>query len=779
MKRLVLMLVLSCLAMGMAYGQRKQRTEDWNKETSVGNEIPGKKTFGYIVGENGDLIYDGPCTITCTLPYTRVYESTCWSRNGLTLYNDYEHKGKYKWQGSYKKGLLDGAVSVEDEYYRAGEWLTTNLYLTDYTTISYSFALSGKFTSGVPNGSFSVVQDGEEVLDATYKDGALVGYFYCHEHHGNISDGGKLTGEWVVDRYVEMEFIEGVLLSKTTSDRSTRPADVELARKYAKGEITKQELWDKHFIVVRTASIDLGSCARAIIMSETYDLPHFNDEENIFYYEYLDYIVEDSVIRAETFKGDKELTSITIPNSVTSIGYCAFYDCSSLTSITIPNSVTSIGDYAFYGCSSLKSVKVANKYCYDYFKNFGVPDITFIVSTPKEYEEAQKLGTTKLAIDSNSKYASEDGLYLIDNGKLILFIGKDLTEYTIPESVTSIEYGAFSGCSSLTSITIPNSVTSIGYAAFRSCSSLTSITIPNSVTSIGESAFRGCNSLTSITIGNSVTSIGRSAFNGCSRLTSITIGNSVTSIGEWAFNGCSSLTSITIPNSVKSIGSDAFRGCSSLTSITIPESVTSIGEGAFAYCSSLTSITIPNSITSIGEEAFYGCSSLTSITIGNSVTSIGQQAFRGCSSLKSVKVANKDCYDYFKDKIANIAFYGANASDDGRCLIIDGMLERFSANGINEYTIPESITSIGVYAFYDCISLTSITIPNSVTSIGRSAFNGCISLTSITCLATTPPAIDNIRIGETTMIYVPKKAVKAYKQDPKWSIYKKQIKAIK
>ena len=534
--------------MGMAYGQRKQRTEDWNKKTSVGKEIPGKKIFGYIVGENGDLIYDGPCTITCTLPYTKVYEPSWLLRYGSRLYDDYEHKGEYKWQGNYKKGLLDGAISIEDEYSIAGEWADhfEAFRFIDYTTISYSFALSGKFTSGVPNGSFSVVQDGEEVLDATYKDGALVGYFYCYEHHGNISDGGKLTGEWVVDRYVEMEFIEGVLLSKTTSDRSTRPADVELARKYAKGEITKQELWDKHFIVVRTASIDLGSCARAIIMSETYDLPHFNDKENIFYYEYLDYIAEDSVIRAEVFKDDKELTSIVVPDGVTEIGERAFSGCSNLTSITIPNSITSIGEYAFYGCSSLKSVKVSNKYCYDYFKRLGIFDITFIVSTPKEYEEAQKLRATKLAIDSNSKYASEDGLYLIDNGKLILFIGKDLTEYTIP-----------------------------------------------------------------------------------------------------------------------------------------------------------------NSVTSIGDEAFSGCSSLTSITIPDSVTSIEYEAFSGCSSL------------------------------------------------------------------------TSITIPNSVTSIGRSAFNGCISLTSITCLATTPPAIDNIRIGETTMIYVPKKAVKAYKQDPKWSIYKKQIKAIK
>ena len=528
------------------------------------------------------------------------------------------------------------------------------------------------------------------------------------------------------------------------------------------------------------------------------------------------------------FQECTSLESITIPNSVKKIGWFAFVNCNSLTSITIPDSVTEIGWEAFQGCSSLKSVKVSNEYCYDYFKELGVSDITFAVSTLEEYEEAQKLGATKFAIDSNSKYASKDGLCLIDNGKLILFIGKDLTEYTIPESVTSIRKGAFNGCSRLNSVTvankdcydyfeykvaniafyganasadgrclildgklerfsakgiteytIPESAISIGDCAFVRCSSLTSITIPNSVTWIGDCAFYRCDSLTSITIPNSVTSIGNNAFYGCSSLTSITIPNSVTEIGVGAFYGCSSLTSITIPDSVTSIGWHAFEGCSSLTSITIPNSVTSIGKRAFWGCSSLTSITIPNSVTSIGSGAFAGCSSLTSITIPDSVTSIGWHAFEGCSSLKSVKVANKYCYDYFKDKVANIAFYGANASDDGRCLIIDGELKIFIAKGITEYTIPNSVTSIGYEAFKGCSSLTSITIPNSVTEIGSSVFLGCSSLTSITCLATTPPAIDDLSIAETTMIYVPKKGVKAYKKDPKWSIYKKQIKPIK
>lgn len=211
-----------------------------------------------------------------------------------------------------------------------------------------------------------------------------------------------------------------------------------------------------------------------------------------------------------------------------------------------------------------------------------------------------------------------------------------LTNITIPDSVTSIEQGAFIGCSSLTSVTFGNSVTSIGVSAFNSCTGLTSINIPDSVTSIGDNAFDSCFGLTSINIPNSVTSIGNNVFVNCSGLTSATIGNSVTSIGEYAFSNCYSLTSINIPNSVTSIGRNAFSSCSGLTSINIPDSVTSIGQEAFYSCKGLVSITIPNSVTSIGGGAFAYCSGLTSITIPNSVISIGQYTFDGCSKLNEI-----------------------------------------------------------------------------------------------------------------------------------------------
>ena len=367
------------------------------------------------------------------------------------------------------------------------------------------------------------------------------------------------------------------------------------------------------------------------------------------------------------FRYCSELTSITLPNSVTNIGNNAFYRCTGLTSITIPNSVTNIGEYAFYDCSGLTSITIPNS-----VTSIGDNAFYRCYVTKENFHNQSNITPSGLTV---CDVRTESGFCIKDNA-LVKYLGKERT-ITIPNSVTTIEGGAFWGCTGLTSITIPNSVTTIGSNAFRDCTGLTSITIPNSVTKIGEDAFWVCSGLTSITIPNSVTTIGDYAFRDCTGLTSITIPNSVTSIGYSAFYGCSGLTSITIPNSVTRIGDNAFYDCSGLTSITIPNSVTSIGGGVFAGCSGLTSITIPNSVTNIGFNAFFNCIGLTSVTIPNSVTNIGDHAFYYCKNLKTVY-----CYATKLPETNESAF---GSHDNKQLFYINYATLYVPASAINEY----------------------------------------------------------------------------------------------
>ena len=332
-------------------------------------------------------------------------------------------------------------------------------------------------------------------------------------------------------------------------------------------------------------------------------------------------------------------------------------------------------------------------------------------------------------------------------GDYAFFYCDSLTSIIIPNGVTSIGDHAFSKCNSLKSIIIPDSVTSIGNYAFLCCDSLTSINIPDGVTSIGEGAFYDCDSLTSINIPNGVTSIGDFAFENCHSLTSINIPDGVTSIGDFAFSSCYSLTSINIPNSVTSIGYYAFKWCKSLMSINIPDSVTSIGNGAFSDCKSLLNINIPNGVTSIGDSVFVDCNSLISITIPSSVIAIGMNPFRGChADLKNESKAfiyeHNVLFD--RDKTAIISYRAKEAN----YVIPDSVISigeyAFSeCNSLTSIIIPDSVTSIGYSTFSECKSLTNINIPDSVTSIGDFAFSGCDSLTSIDI----PNGVTNIGQG--------------------------------
>ena len=422
---------------------------------------------------------------------------------------------------------------------------------------------------------------------------------------------------------------------------------------------------------------------------------------------------------------DTDIVIASIYNGlpVVSIESGAFYDCSTLTSIAIPNSVTSIGEDAFYGCTSLQYNEYDNAY---YLGNVTNPYVALI-----SRKSADIINCT---INNNCKVIYGNAF----NGCA------SLISITVPDGMASIGKNAFYGCTSLTSIVIPDSVATLPGGLFSGCSSLTSMTIPfvggsATATSASSSTLLGyIFGSSSYTGGTSIRQYyaptSSSTYYIPSTLRSVAVTGGKILYG--AFYGCSILASITIPDSVASIGDSAFLGCSGLTSITIPDNVTSIGNGAFHDCSGLTSVTIPDSVTSIGDNTFKQCSGLTSIIVPDSVTSIGSSAFSGCSSLVSM----------------TIPFIGGSATTTsansstlfgyifGTGSYTGGTLTRqyYASTSYSTYYIPSSLRNVTVTggnilygAFYNCSMLTSVSIPDNVTSIGSSTFENCIDLTSI------------------------------------------------
>ena len=282
-----------------------------------------------------------------------------------------------------------------------------------------------------------------------------------------------------------------------------------------------------------------------------------------------------------------KIQSVTIPESVTSIGRAAFMNCTGLTSLTIKGVATSIGAGAFSTCTSLTSLSLVGSF--------------------------QTIGEHAFA-SCNS-----------------------LTSLSLTCDVQEIGDYAFVTCNSLTSLSLTGDIQEIGDYAFYSCPSLKTVTLPKSLTSIGLLAFGSCTSLDSIEIPGTVTEIGGFAFNN-SGLTSVTIDEGVKSTGAYMFYQCGNLTTVTLPESLTTIANGSFAFCPNLNHVNIPARVTCIGDGAFSNCTSLSEITLRDGLKTIGADAFLSCKALTSITLPDSVTDIGKEAFQNCTYLKSITI---------------------------------------------------------------------------------------------------------------------------------------------
>ena len=442
------------------------------------------------------------------------------------------------------------------------------------------------------------------------------------------------------------------------------------------------------------------------------------------------------------------LTAVSLPDTLTSIGEQAFYNCDALKSVTVPATVAEIWNGAFGDCENLLLTVTENSPAYAYALRETVPFKLSGNNTPYRYAASGECGA---------------GVYwALDGGTLTIFGSGAMSDFDPYDSGPWHDYA-----DSIQTVEIQSGVTSVGANAFYSYNysypNLTALSLPNGLTFIGTQAFYNCDALSSVTIPDSVTEIGGSAFGDCETLV-LTVtqdsagyayamgesipfkfvggdttydydasgvcgadgasvywtldGDTLTVFGSGAMydydnyynvpwnNWSGSVKTVDIHSGVTYISYQAFYGFGSLTSVTLPDSLTSIGDYAFHDCDALKSIGIPDSVTSIGAFAFYGCNALSSVAFPAKLVSIGENAFAYCHKLSSPA---------FPDKLASI-----------------GNSAFYDCDGLITITLPDSVTSVGDYAFYNCDALASLTLSANLASVGDGAFQYCYAIRNLT-----------------------------------------------
>ena len=333
---------------------------------------------------------------------------------------------------------------------------------------------------------------------------------------------------------------------------------------------------------------------------------------------------------SSAFSGCSRLNYITLQDGLQSIGDECFYGCSSLREVAIPSSVTEIGDKAFRG-TGLKQIVLPSGLLTLGAKAFEDTPLTWLEIPAATRITNDNLGKMKkleeITVKDGSRYYTfEDGVLYDNTGNVLLFCPMARTgRFYVPDGVEMIASRAFAGCE-IEGIDLPATLSRLGDNVFAE-SRLIHVALPEVISAIPAGAFSGCDQLESIDFPDGLTMIGESAFENCSKLYTVNLPEGVSVLLPRVFKHCKNLSTVAFPPTLTGIGKEAFEGCA-LNAIDLPQTLSTVGERAFKNCRNLTSVVIPDACTMVGKEAFRECTSLTMIDLGRGLTSIGDNALR-------------------------------------------------------------------------------------------------------------------------------------------------------
>jgi len=433
------------------------------------------------------------------------------------------------------------------------------------------------------------------------------------------------------------------------------------------------------------------------------------------------------------FNANKNITSVQLPDTVRSIPYNTFYNCTKLASINIPKDIVYIGPNAFYGCIFTSITVNTHQPCNVDPSSFNFKVVTLNIGDNCTYVDPSFLSMTYLktyTIDENntSYNVLNNVLYNKSNTQLVRIPKRTtITSISAPNTVTELLESCAEGCTTITSISGTENVTVINDKAFYGCKALVTLPLGNNITYIGTQAFYDCNKWTSSLNLSSITYLGSEAFKNCWVLGDVTLGNNLTSILSGTFYACRNMSHINLDN-IESFGSEAFRNCIALTSTTMSDNTTELADYLFAGCTSLQTVHLSTNLTTINNHSFDGCTALTTANIHNNVIHIQDYAFNNCSVLSNIVIPTElqTLGQYAFCNCANItsAFVPHNIT------ILQSSVFK-GCSGITEFSIPNHVTTLRSYCLSGT-SITSIIIPNTVTYIDTGIFKDCTLLSDVT-----------------------------------------------